>query len=140
MKIKGIQKTVNKCFIMFSQILVYSEILSLYAAVRHVYRDIMVLSQQWGDFARKESSLYDSILASKMQVVETTQETISLREKKIKMFQTDVITVFSIMAELDVSCSKEYLGEHLVQEKHLLVMTPFLRALTNGVYFQLGNK
>lgn len=45
MKIKGIQKTVNKCFIMFSQILVYSEILSLYAAVRHVYRDIMVLSQ-----------------------------------------------------------------------------------------------
>lgn len=140
MKIKGIQKTVNKCFIMFSQILMYSKILSLYAAVRHVYRDIMVLCQQWGDFARKESSLYDSILASKMQVVETTQETISLREKKIKMFQTDVITVFSIMAELDVSCSKEYLGEHLVQEKHLLVMTPFLRALTNGVYFQLGNK
>lgn len=57
------------------------------------------------------------------------------------MFLTDIITVFSITSELDVSCSKEYyLGEHLVQEKHPLVMTPLLRALTNGLYFQLGIK
>lgn len=49
------------------------------------------------------------------------------------MFLSDIIIVFSSMADLDVNCSETYLREHLVQEKHLLVINLPFRALTNGV-------
>lgn len=66
-------------------------------------------------------------------MVETTYGTISLRKNNKTMFPSGIIIVFSSMADLDVNCSETYLREHLVQEKHLLVINLPFRALTNGV-------
>lgn len=38
------------------------------------------------------------------------------------MFLSDIILVFSSMADLGVNCSKTDLREHLVQEEHLLMI------------------